>query len=200
MKVCSVEGCGGKAIKREWCNKHYKRFIRHGDPLAGCTSAGRPAQWVLDHLSHEDDGCLIWPYSKTTNGYGLIVIDGKNETVHKVIVTILYGKKPTEHHQVRHLCGRGHMGCVNPVHLAWGTGQENMQDKLLHGTDGRGEKSGMAKLSNSDVISIIGKIASGQTNRSISREYEISECVISSIKCGFTWSWLTGIKRDKKHC
>lgn len=33
MTVCIVEGCGGKAIGRGWCRKHYDRWRVHGDPL-----------------------------------------------------------------------------------------------------------------------------------------------------------------------
>jgi hypothetical protein len=32
---CSVEGCPEQRYKRLWCNAHYIRWRRHGDPLAG---------------------------------------------------------------------------------------------------------------------------------------------------------------------
>lgn len=34
-RTCSVEGCERAAKKREWCNAHYRRWLRHGDPAAG---------------------------------------------------------------------------------------------------------------------------------------------------------------------
>lgn len=38
MSVCRIEGCSGTGrIRRGWCNRHYLRWRRHGDPLAGGT-------------------------------------------------------------------------------------------------------------------------------------------------------------------
>lgn len=33
-KLCCIEGCGNPARKRGYCNAHYIRLRRHGDPLA----------------------------------------------------------------------------------------------------------------------------------------------------------------------
>lgn len=32
VKVCSVEGCEGRATRRGWCGAHYRRWLEHGDP------------------------------------------------------------------------------------------------------------------------------------------------------------------------
>ncbi len=34
-KQCSIDGCTGTAKARSLCNKHWMRWSRHGDPLAG---------------------------------------------------------------------------------------------------------------------------------------------------------------------
>lgn len=34
MASCSVEGCDSPVNSRGWCNKHYKRWLVHGDPHA----------------------------------------------------------------------------------------------------------------------------------------------------------------------
>src|SRR5699024_5057247 len=31
--ICKIEGCANKPIARGWCNTHYRRFRRYGDPL-----------------------------------------------------------------------------------------------------------------------------------------------------------------------
>lgn len=36
--ICAVAECASEAAKRGWCNAHYLRWRRHGDPLAGGTS------------------------------------------------------------------------------------------------------------------------------------------------------------------
>lgn len=44
LVACSVSGCGGTVIARGWCQKHYSRWRRHGDPVAGNEPAGTYAQ------------------------------------------------------------------------------------------------------------------------------------------------------------
>lgn len=33
--TCAIDGCERPVSKRGWCNAHYLRWYRHGDPLAG---------------------------------------------------------------------------------------------------------------------------------------------------------------------
>lgn len=33
MKICSIDGCGNKHKGLDYCEKHYQRFKKHGDPL-----------------------------------------------------------------------------------------------------------------------------------------------------------------------
>ena len=47
MKICKVEYCNNKASCRGWCNAHYSRWYRHGDPLGG-TRFNYGKGWVND--------------------------------------------------------------------------------------------------------------------------------------------------------
>lgn len=38
--ICSIHGCCNPARHRGWCNAHYLRWRRHGDPLAGASFRG----------------------------------------------------------------------------------------------------------------------------------------------------------------
>ena len=58
VKLCSVGGCGIVRIKRGMCEKHYRRFMKYGDPLhprkyatAGTGSPRNDGYWM-----HEIDG------------------------------------------------------------------------------------------------------------------------------------------------
>lgn len=35
--TCGVAGCGREIFSRGWCQKHYARWLRHGDPLQTAT-------------------------------------------------------------------------------------------------------------------------------------------------------------------
>ena len=51
--TCCVDGCKDKVVKRGYCTKHYKRLMRHGDPLKGGVFRGR-----LDRTKKcSTDGC-----------------------------------------------------------------------------------------------------------------------------------------------
>lgn len=34
-KICAIEGCGKRATSKGWCQAHYSRWLRNGDPLGG---------------------------------------------------------------------------------------------------------------------------------------------------------------------
>jgi hypothetical protein len=34
QRLCSVVGCSRPHLARDWCGKHWRRWHRHGDPLA----------------------------------------------------------------------------------------------------------------------------------------------------------------------
>jgi hypothetical protein len=64
-------------------------------------------------------------------------------------------------------------------------------DRLLHGTDPRGEKSALAKLSNSDVEAIL---KSRESHTKLAVRYGVSLSNIESIRSGRSWAWMG---RDK---
>lgn len=52
-RTCSIDGCGRPALGRGWCAAHYRRWQRHGDPLAG----GTPRQVNAPLVPCSYDGC-----------------------------------------------------------------------------------------------------------------------------------------------
>lgn len=104
-------------------------------------------------LQYEGDDCLIWPFAKT-RGYGSIRIAGKSHLVPRLACTDANGEPPTVLHQSAHSCGNGHVGCVTKRHLSWKLPIENQADRVVHGTDNRGERSGSAKLTPLEVKEI----------------------------------------------
>lgn len=191
-KLCSIEGCGGPRYVRGFCNAHYLRWKRHGDPLAGGIPNGEASRWLrevaFDHIDHGP--CLIWPYAKSDSGYGKVWLDGKLRVVSRVVCERRHGAAPTPKHEAAHSCGKGHEGCCNPWHLDWKTPKQNHADKLVHDTHQRGERHGQSKLSEADVHEIRRLLGDGMTQAAIARRFRVAASVISHISSGNAWGWL----------
>jgi hypothetical protein len=157
-KRCEVVGCERPFHAHGMCSMHNNRVRLKGSPgpvnPLRADRNSRPA-FINDNANHEDDGeCLIWPFGRLPSGYGLVRYKGKMMKAHRAMCWEAHGEPPTAKHEAAHSCGRGHLGCVNPKHLRWATTKENQADRIIHGTDCRGEKSPHAVLKSEDVICI----------------------------------------------
>lgn len=184
-RICSIDGCGKTVLARGWCSRHWQRWNRHGDPLAGGITRGGLIRWIEEvALQYGGGDCLIWPYGTNGNGYSKISQNGRMMYVHRLICERKYGPPPTSKHDAAHSCGKGHLRCVNPHHLRWATRKENFADKLLHGTHGQGERHAMAKLTEAQVSEI--RDANG-LHREIAKRFGVTPQTISDIKRRRSW-------------
>lgn len=191
--LCAVSGCDKPVRNRGWCNSHYLRWRRHGDPLGGGTStaaAGAPEKHLREVvLTYEGDDCLIWPFAKAGKGYGVITQDGKQVLVHRIVCKDAHGEPPTPEHEVAHSCGNGYGGCVAKRHLRWATRAENIADKRIHGTMARGERQGASKLKEDDIRAIR-RMAGRRSQRQIAGIFNVSQRQVGRIIRDLSWSWL----------
>lgn len=146
-------------------------------------------------LNHDGDNCLIWPFFRDRNGYPKMGRNGKVHLVTRCICEDVYGPPPTEKHQAAHSCGKGHLGCVAKKHLRWALPTENEADKLLHGTDNRGERSGLSVLSEAAVVEILALQGVLPTSK-IAHKYGVSEGAIQNIFDGRSWAWLSTNRKN----
>ena len=72
--------------------------------------------------------CMAWKYTLNQDGYGTLVIDGKQELAHRAVLIQTMGEIP-EGTQVNHLCNRPY--CIQPSHLYAGTKQDNKDDSKI---------------------------------------------------------------------
>jgi hypothetical protein len=190
--LCKIDGCGKGAKARGWCSAHYKKFRKYGDPLAGDTRRwpyGSRRKWLDDHAGNTGDDCLIWPFAKPRDGYPLVTLPGGLQIgAHVYMCEKVHGARPSQDHEVAHSCGNGRKGCVHPEHLRWATGAENAADRLVHGTDGRGEKNGMAKLTRADVSQIIA-LRGIETGRALAESFGVTPAQISNIQLRKQWAY-----------
>jgi hypothetical protein len=187
IRYCSIDGCGRRCEGRGYCLRHYKRWRRHGNPVAGQASRVEIRTFFESLLSNESDVCVLWPYARGTFGYGEV----SEGSVHRLICEKIYGPPPTPFHQAAHSCGRGKDGCVAKRHIRWATRSENELDKILHGTHHRGERHPLAKLTDDQVSYIKQQLRLGNIpQKDLAIQFEVSKGAISHIARGSTWSWL----------
>lgn len=187
MKTCSVPGCDGKLRGHGYCEKHYTRWRRHGDPLGGSaphSKAGEPMKFLKEAAQSNTDDCIIWPYAGNSR-YGRIWIQGKAFQCTHIVLELAGYKRPSEDHFALHKPNACHNpSCVNPRHLRWGTQSENMMDKHKDGTDQRGEKSFKTKLTWENVTCIR---TDNRGYRKIAADYGVSKSTVARIKKHKVW-------------
>lgn len=139
------------------------------------------------HLD-DDTGCWEWLGAISgKNGYGVITINGKAKSAHRVSYEISVGKIE-KGLMVLHKCNN--RICINPEHLYLGTHNDNMRD-MAHTQAVKGENNAMARLSESDVKEIK-KLIKERTMfyRDIAEKYGVKRQTIKDIALGRTWSWM----------
>lgn len=195
FKACSVDGCKRSTTKkaggrRGFCTKHYTRFLRHGDAEGGGTGHGDLNKFYDEVvLKYEGDECLVWPYWRTAAGYGMMWRDKKNFVVSRAVCEDTIGPAPTELHHAAHLCGKGHLGCVAKKHLQWKTPTENNADKKVHGTETKGQRNPMSRLTE-DKVREIKSLRGSMTQTAIAAQFGVSFGHVSDIFRGTRWGWL----------
>jgi hypothetical protein len=177
-QICSVPDCGTRARARGFCNRHYHRLLRHGDPLGGAASVGEPLSFLRKAKDFSANECLIWPYAKSGAGYGVVRLSGRATLVHRQICIDRHGEPPTPRHEVAHWCGNP--ACCSPQHLRWATPAENQSDRVRHGTHLRGSRSPLSKLTEDDVRAIRSLVPE-KSVAEIARQFKVAPSCISNI-------------------
>ena len=186
--TCSVEGCSNPVKTRGWCVTHYHRFVRHGAPEgSGRTIRGSAKQFILDNACYQGYDCLIWPYGRSSkHGYAVIRKEHFGAGLaHRAMCIVAHGNPPSPIHEAAHSCGKGHEGCVNPMHLSWKTPTENNRDKQRHGTQPWGEQMWhMAKLTLAQARECKYGL---QTSRYYASTFGVTDDTIRRIRRNETW-------------
>lgn len=151
-------------------------------PVAGLSglyevsSLGRVRSLPRDTVTGRLGGRILKP-SAGANGYLRVTMSMNGvpirQFLHRVVLKAFIGDCPATQ-ECRHLDGdRSNCALSN---LAWGTKQENAQDRLAHGThvDNRGEKHPLSKISNGSAADIRKRRRSGEKLAHIAADYGIS--------------------------
>ena len=190
--LCSVDGCDKPSLAKAYCERHYRRFKRHGDPEGGKAAHGELRRWIDDvALPYVGDDCLIWPFGRHKDGYAQGRYPGLTTgRAYRAICQLVHGAPPTPDYEAAHICGQGRAGCVAPGHLTWKTKRDNEADRAVHGTIMRGSSHSNSRLTESDVRVIRLLLDDGMTHGAIAERFGVARATISLISSGATWGWL----------
>lgn len=183
-----VQELAGEADVREIADHLGYYITSNGDVIStrrmGCTIRIDP-----------DYAHFLKPKELEFRGYRYqeVMLSGrrKNYRIHSLVMNAFVGPAPDEM-EIRHI---NNVSTDNRLaNLRYGTHSENMQDKIIAGTDSRGEKSWHNKLTKKDVLDIKAAIENGSYGilSQLARKYGVHTSVISGIKRGTQWRWLNG--------
>jgi hypothetical protein len=195
--TCSLDGCTSPVKGHEFCNKHLKRFQKHGDPTITIIDEqttprrkrGEPITIDLlfsRSMPEPNSGCWIWLGAIRSNGYGAINIEKKTRSAHRLAYEIANKKSVPSNLDVCHRCDV--RACINPDHLFVGTRKDNMVDCANKGRNFvpllRGEESPNSKLTVRQVLAIR---KDSRSIRALGRAYGVDRGTIASIVHRKTW-------------
>lgn len=135
---------------------------------------------------------FLKPNTRKTDGYQKLVLvdsDGAQHTLylHNVVLLAFVGECP-DGMECRHFDGDPSNNRLS--NLLYGTRIENAQDRIRHGTSTRGKVHNTTKLTLVQVAQIKARIASGESDTSIAKDYPVTRGEIHHIRSGVAWGWL----------
>lgn len=140
-----------------------------------------------NHQLRTYQGHLI-PSHSNRSGYQRVTLYKNNKSkmqqVHQLVLKAFVGPCP-ENWICRHFPDRSPSN--NKLdNLSWGTKEQNNgQDRVIHGTDNRGERCGTSKLTEKEVLEIRNSV--GIYQKDLANKYGVSRPTISNIIQRETW-------------
>lgn len=124
-RPCGIEGCDAAGTAGHgWCEKHYRRYQRHGNPLATSRIVGDNLARFWSYVDKNgSDGCWNWRGATSPDGYGILLVARETVYMPRYSWELANGPMPSGL-EPDHLC-RNH-ACVNPNHLEPVTHKENV--------------------------------------------------------------------------
>lgn len=134
------------------------------------------------------------PVTGGSNDYLIACLsrDGKTEkrAVHRLVLEAFVGPCP-QGMEARHFPDRD-VTNNRATNLKWGTHTQNLADRDFHGTSNKGERHGLAKLTDASVKQIRALRAMGYAQTKIGAIVGISQAQVHRVLSGECWSHVSG--------
>ena len=115
---------------------HPKRYVSNRR-----AKDGSGALWLSIFSKYTGDACLLYPFRTAAKPRGNVTYNFKAMEAHRAMCTMVYKLAPEGKPLALHRCGNGHLGCVTPAHLYWGSASDNNKDARRHMVEGKPEAS-----------------------------------------------------------
>lgn len=189
-RLCTIRDCGrGGKLSRGWCQMHYQRWKKHGNPLK---SLNNRLPNLEDRLwpridRRGPDECWEWTGRRAKFGYGKLMFKQKDYSAHVAMFIVANGYRPPV---VRHACDNP--PCCNPAHLLPGTILDNNRDTIARGRatwiERKGEEVAGAKLTSEKVVELRRLFADeGWTYDELAKRYGVTASNVLYVVQRKTW-------------
>lgn len=150
--------------------------------------------WSKVDRSGGPNACWEWQAGRTTAGYGMATVaDGVRVLSHRLAFFLSTSIQPRTL-CVRHQCDNP--ACCNPQHLALGTHQQNMDDKVARDRQHKGEQTPWAVLTEVQVKMIR---ESSETDTVLAERLGLPRTTITSARRGVSWKHLPNARMTPCH-
>lgn len=129
--------------------------------------------------------------SMTGSGYPGVELcrngTGKTTLVHVLVAAAFIGPRPKGKHVAHYDGDKSNPKLSN---LRYASPTENNADKIRHGKTAHGERNGLAKLTDADIMAIRARLQAGERGNAIAKDFGVTPANISQIKLLQTWPHL----------
>lgn len=122
--TCSVDGCEKSRRARGWCDTHYRRWRRNGEP--GTIETAQPPAERFWSKVNKTEICWNYEIGAGSSGYAHFKLGGKSHKAHRLSYEWAVGPIP-EGMQIDHMCHNRR--CVRPDHLRPVTNKQNHENR-----------------------------------------------------------------------
>jgi len=90
-----------------------------------------PKEFVEANRTARSAECIFVPGAMAGRP-ARVLFWGKAIAAARYMALLTHGTPKNEGAVARHLCGNGHLSCINPAHIEWGSEAENIADANKH--------------------------------------------------------------------